>query len=117
MAYDKACANNEYQKDTCYIEIEQCIQTLLIIVRSIVKYNQEGLCDHLKRRRIIFTLTSSSVCISTPNLKLPWTSFVICSCLLVETILGPIQWPKLFMELEVPAIGLHNLVDNLENEG
>jgi hypothetical protein len=46
-----------------------------------ITIRQEGLCDHLRRKKFL-TLTSYHFCISTPILKLEMTTFVVFTQLL-----------------------------------
>ena len=46
-----------------------------------ITIKQDGLCDHLKRKKFL-TLTSYHFCISTPILKLEMTTFVVFTQLL-----------------------------------
>ena len=80
---------------------------------TILKFNSESLCDHYLRRIRIYTSTSHTLCISTLVLmkrRIP-ISVVHYKCYLDETLLNPIQRPKLHVDLEVPTTGPHTLFD------
>ena len=78
----------------------------------------EGTCDYLKRKKKrIFTGTSYNPCnvnsdyetrsYNPLNLKLSLTG--------LKTIWRPIQQPEMYVELEVPTIGPHTVLDNILN--
>jgi hypothetical protein len=65
--------------------------------------DEDNLYDHFETKRI-FNAICSIFCILISILKLKMTIYVNCKYSKGETVLDLAQWPKLFVDLEVPII-------------